>query len=51
MVVGRVYEICTVRPFAAAQSWTFLMAWLRRSIPALLVSELSSMSMSSRVMS
>ena len=51
VVVGSVYWNWTVRPFAAAQSWTFLIAWLRRVIPAVFVSELSSTSRSMRVTS
>ncbi|CAM5291963.1 hypothetical protein STANM309S_03617 [Streptomyces tanashiensis] len=49
MVVGRVYEIWIWRPLAAAQAWTTLMALLRRSMPAVLSRESTSMSMSSRV--
>ncbi|CAM5529182.1 hypothetical protein STENM223S_01089 [Streptomyces tendae] len=39
------------RPLAAAQSWTSLIALLRRSMPAVLSSESISMSMSSRLTS
>ena len=49
VVVGRVYTNWTVRPLPAAQSSTCLIALLRRSMPAELVSELSSVSRSMRV--
>ena len=45
------YCTCTVRPFGVAQAWSIAIALFRRSIPAGLVSERPSISMSMRVTS
>ena len=47
--VGRVYCTWTVRPFPAAHVWSIAIALLRRSMPAVRVRDLPSMSMSIRV--
>ena len=46
--VGRVYEICSGRPWLAAQSSTIFVALLRRSMPSVRVSERPSTSKSRR---